>query len=101
MTKKAASKEETPSKVKSVLGKRVTVAKGNETLSRDVKAPRWLKAIGGYFVGSWRELRQVRWPTRRATWSLTTAVVVFTAVLAAFILGLDYAFELLFKKVIL
>lgn len=100
MAKKATQNEDKPGKIKSVLGKRVNVAKGG-ALAKDVKAPRWLRAIGGYFSGSWKELRQVRWPTRRATWSLTTAVVVFTAVLAAFILALDYGFELLFKQVIL
>lgn len=97
-TKKEA--EEKPARVKKVLNKRVDVAKGTP-LGRDVKAPRWLKAIGGYFTGSWRELREVRWPTRRATWSLTSAVIVFTLVLVVFILALDYGFEQLFKKVIL
>lgn len=102
MAAKAKSEaEKKPNAIKRVLTKRVEVAKGNEKLSRDVKTPRWLKAIGGYFIGSWRELRQVRWPTRRATLSFTSAVILFTAVLTAFILTLDYGFELLFKQVIL
>jgi preprotein translocase SecE subunit len=99
-TKKAEA-EKKPAAIKRLLGKRVDVAKGNKMLSRDVKTPKWLKAIGGYFIGSWRELREVRWPTRRATWSFTSAVIIFTVVLTAFILGLDYGFEQLFKKVIL
>lgn len=74
-------------------------AKGK--LGRKVRAPKWLRAIGGYFVGSWRELKEVRWPTRRATWGLTLAVLVFTAVIAAFILTLDFGFEQLFKRIIL
>ena len=101
MAKKPIDKEKKPALVKRVLRKRVDVAKGNKTLSRDVKMPKWLKAIGGYFVGSWRELREVRWPTRRATWGLTTAVIMFTVVLMIFILALDFGFEQLFKKVIL
>lgn len=102
MAKKATSKEEEkkPALAKRVLTKRVDVAKG-EKLGRDVKMPRWIKVIGGYFAGSWRELREVRWPTRRATLSLTMAVITFTVVLTAMILALDYGFEQLFKQVIL
>ena len=70
-------------------------------LGKTVAAPKWLRALGGYFVGSWQELREVSWPTRRATWGLTAAVLLFTVVLVALILGLDFGFEQLFKKVIL
>lgn len=97
--KKSDPKAQT-SVVKKTLAKRVDIAKGKR-LGRDVKAPRWLKAIGGYFTGSYQELRQVRWPTRRATWGFTLAVILFTAVLSALILALDYGFEQLFKQVIL
>jgi len=86
--------------VKKALGKRVDVTR-NKTLSRDVHAPKWLRAIGSYFKGSYQELRQVRWPTRRATWGFTIAVLLFTVGLALYILGLDYGFEQLFKQVIL
>lgn len=55
----------------------------------------------GYFTGAWRELRQVRWPDRPATWSLTLAVVLFSVFFAAIILGLDYVFNELFRKVLL
>jgi preprotein translocase SecE subunit len=102
VAKKATKNEEDkkPALAKRVLTKRVDVAKG-KTLGRDVKTPIWIKAIGAYFAGSWRELREVRWPTRRATLSLTMAVIMFTVVLTAFILALDYGFEQLFKQVIL
>ncbi|HVI68946.1 MAG TPA: preprotein translocase subunit SecE [Magnetospirillaceae bacterium] len=89
-----------PSKVGGVLTKRIG-AKTDTGLGRDVTAPTWLRAIGGYFKGSYDELRQVKWPNRRATWSLTFAVILFTFAFVALILGLDYAFDLLFKKVIL
>ena len=55
----------------------------------------------GYFEGAWRELKQVRWPDRSATWSLTVAVILFSVFFAAIILGLDFAFNELFRKVIL
>ncbi len=63
--------------------------------------PRWIRAIGGYFVGSWRELRQVRWPNRKATWSMTAAVLAFTAFFALLVLLADWIFNWLIKEVIL
>lgn len=53
--------------------------------------------IGGYFKGAWSELRQVRWPNRRATWSMTGALLGFTAFFVVFILLIDALFEYLFK----
>lgn len=98
-----AKKPEKPagSRIKSTLGKRVNVLPAGKALGRDVKAPKWLNAIGGYFKGSVRELAQVKWPTRRATWGFTLAVIVFTVIMSGFILALDYGFEQLFKQVIL
>lgn len=58
-------------------------------------------APGRYFKNSWNELRQVRWPNRSATWSLTLAVILFTAFFAVIILVLDAGFQYLFKEVIL
>ena len=66
------------------------------------KSPRVLRAIGGYFKGAWVELRQVRWPNRRATWGLTAAVIAYSAFFVVFVLLLDagfkYLFELILKK---
>ena len=59
-----------------------------------------LAKIGGYFKGSWIELRQVRWPDRKATWSLTLAVILFSAFFIILILLLDEAFNLLFKFIL-
>ncbi len=56
--------------------------------------------IGGYFKGSWQELRQVRWPNRKATWGLTAAVLFFTLLFVAIIVGLDWVFSTLFKLII-
>ena len=97
---KKQEKPKAVAKVKATLGKRVNLTRGKR-LGRDVKMPKWLKAIGRYFKGSVQELAQVKWPTRRTTWGSTLAVILFTAALGAFILALDYGFELLFKKVIL
>lgn len=56
--------------------------------------------IGGYFKGSWQELKQVRWPNRRAAWALTGAVLLFTGFFVVLIIFLDYIFQLLFKLII-
>ena len=59
-----------------------------------------LKAFGGYFVGAWQELRQVRWPNRKATWSLTGAMLVYTAFFVALILLLDALFKYVFQLIL-
>lgn len=59
-----------------------------------------LRAIGGYFKGAWFELRQVHWPTRKATWSLTFAVLAYTAFFMALILLLDAGFKALFEVIL-
>lgn len=56
--------------------------------------------MGGYFKGSWSELRKVRWPNRRATWGMTAAVIFFTAFFVALIVFLDWVFSQLFKLII-
>ena len=56
--------------------------------------------IARYVKGSWYELRQVRWPDRRATWGMTGALLAFTAFFVVIILLLDAAFSYLFKLII-
>lgn len=70
-------------------------APAEEMTEKKTKNP--LVLLGRYFKGSWQELKQVRWPTRRATWGLTLAVIIFTAVIAAVILLLDALFKYLFE----
>lgn len=57
-------------------------------------------ALGRYFRDSWRELRQVRWPNRKASWKLTFAVLVYCAILMAFILVLDLIFTFIFETIL-
>ncbi len=54
-----------------------------------------------YIKGSWYELRQVRWPNRKATWGMTLAVIGFTLFFAVIILLLDAAYQWLFKEILL
>ncbi len=61
---------------------------------------RVIKGISGYFIGAWVELRQVRWPNRRATWSLTGAVIAYSAFFVLFVLLLDAGFKYLFDLIL-
>lgn len=54
----------------------------------------------GYFKGAWLELKQVRWPNRKSTWSMTLAVIIFTIFITALVLLLDAGFKFLFDFII-
>lgn len=58
-----------------------------------------LSSIREYFVGAWKELRQVRWPDRRSTWGMTGALLIFTFMFIVAILLIDYGFSWLFKLI--
>ena len=57
-------------------------------------------ALGGYFKGAWYELQQVTWPSRKATWSLTFALLGFTLFFVVVILLLDAGFQYLFELIL-
>lgn len=57
-------------------------------------------ALGRYLRDSWRELRQVRWPNRKATWKMLLAVLVYTALFVIFISLLDLFFSWLFGLIL-
>jgi len=76
-------------------------AKVVKTENKPVEARKNVFArIGGYFKGAWVELKQVRWPTRKATWSLTLAVLLFSAFFVVLILLLDTLFQFVFQQII-
>lgn len=54
-----------------------------------------------YFINSWREVKQVTWPTRSETWRLTGAVLIFAIVFGSLVAGVDKVLDEVFKKVIL
>jgi preprotein translocase subunit SecE len=64
------------------------------------KAARPFVLMGGYFKGAWQELREVRWPDRRATWSMTGALLGFTAFVVTLVLLLDALFKYLFELIL-
>lgn len=62
--------------------------------SRKIRLPR-------YFRDSIREMKKVTWPSRKETWKLTFAVLVFSALFTIFIIIVDYGFKRLAERVFL
>ena len=58
------------------------------------------RKIGGYSHASSQELRQVRWPNRKMTWKLVSAVVIYTVLFSVVIMLLDAGFTLLFNNLL-
>lgn len=103
--KKAASATASSSKESKVTRIKATDVKASKPKAPVAKrdTPKFLKPfvmLGGYFVGAWKELREVRWPNRRATWGLTLAVILFSILLAIVILLLDALFNFVFDLII-
>ena len=104
VTRISASDEtskKTVSNAKAVSKKTVAkkeVAKKTKGTEDRKKGP--VQGFVGYFTGAWYELRQVRWPNRGATWSLTGAVIAFTAFFVLFIVVLDTVFGYLFELIL-
>ncbi len=98
-TDDAPKKVNTPAKPTKAL-KETKVAKvAKATKSSDGKRNVFAR-IGGYFKGAWTELRQVRWPNRKATWSLTLAVIIFSLFFVLLVVLLDSLFKFLFELII-
>jgi preprotein translocase SecE subunit len=55
----------------------------------------------GYIRGSWQELKQVTWPTKREGRRLTTAVIIFSVIFGAMIALVDFGLDKLFKQILL
>lgn len=80
--------------------------KSKAAKAKPKKAPKLKKekrdktAKENYFVGAWRELRQVHWTNRRSTWKLTLAVLLFSLFFIAIVLICDYFFNNLMQALI-
>ena len=57
-------------------------------------------ALFRYLHNSWLELRQVRWPNRKATWKMVLAVLVYCLIFVVIISLLDLFFGWLFKLIL-
>jgi preprotein translocase subunit SecE len=54
-----------------------------------------------YVRNSWKELRQVTWPSWQQSRQLTVAVILFAAVFGVVIAGVDYGLDKLFRYILL
>lgn len=54
-----------------------------------------------YFRNSWKELRQVAWPTFKQSRQLTGAVVIFAVIFGVVVALLDFGLDKVFKEVLL
>ena len=54
-----------------------------------------------YFRDSWRELKQVAWPSWDVSRRLTFAVLIFAVIFGALIAGVDYGLDKLFRNILL
>ena len=88
--------------------KAVNLVKAPKKATKRIKVSKepttwFMKALlgtGRYLKGAWFELKQVRWPTRKATWGLTIAVLLFSAFFVVLILLLDAFFKFIFELMI-
>jgi len=64
---------------------------------------RWLGRIlwPRYFRNSFRELRQVTWPSRRETWKLTFAVLTFAVVFGFLVTITDFGLVKVIRRIVL
>ena len=65
-----------------------------------------IKLIGkiifpSYFRSSWRELKQVTWPSWRQSRQLTFAVLLFAFIFGALIAVVDFGLDKLFRNILL
>ena len=112
------AKDEAPKEVKApekaeVEAKKVE-KKAEKPKKTAKKAPKWLLiitwpfrmiakpfiALGRYIHDSWLELRQVRWPSRGATWKMFLAIILYAGLFMGIIALLDMLFTWLFNLII-
>ena len=83
---------------------RINASDGPAKAKEPVKKPfilfRPFIAFGRYLRDAWKEIRQVRWPNRKATWKMVLAVLVYTAVFVILISLLDLFFRWLFGLIL-
>ncbi len=98
--KASDSKPSKPAIAKKASAKKPGKAVVVEPLEGTGKRRNPFRAMADYFKGAWYELRQVRWPDRKATWSMTGALLLFTLFFVVVILLLDTLFKYVFQLII-
>ena len=97
--KKVVAKDTKPAAKKKAESKKVVTKKPKNTKKVFILF-RPFVALGRYLRDSWREIRQVRWPNRKATWKMVLAVFIYTAIFVIIISLLDLFFTWLFSLII-
>lgn len=59
-----------------------------------------IEAIKSYFIGSYRELKKVTWPTKKQTTNYSVLVIAMSIGIALFFSILDYIFDAGFNLII-
>ena len=77
-----------------------TAAKAKKADQKAAKKSLAKKESKNYFKNAWLELRQVRWPSRKATWKMVAAVFIYTGLFIAIIMLLDALFTWLFGLIL-
>ena len=64
---------------------------------------RWVGRIllPRYFRNAYKELRQVTWPSRRETWKLTFAVLIFATVFGFLVAITDLGLDKIIRRIVL
>ena len=98
--KKVVLKDKKAEKTKRVEAKKAVKAEKKTEGKKVFILFRPFVAFFRYLRDSWREIRQVRWPNRKATWKMVLAVMVYTALFIIIISLLDLFFTWLFSLIL-
>ena len=98
--KKVVVKDKKTSKNKEKAIKKAEKEIGKESDKKPFILIRPIVYLGRYLRDSGTELRQVRWPNRKATWKMVIAVIVYTALFVLIITLLDIFFTWLFNLIL-
>lgn len=96
--KATATKKSKPKSTKAASSQSATKTKKKTRKVPKIFRP--LAALGNYFRQSFQELKKVKWPTRKETWSMTLAVIAYAVFLGVIVLLLDNLFDWLAKLII-
>ncbi len=99
ITKIKAKDEPKPKKEVSAVKKPAKVEKPAEAKKPFVLL-RPFVAFFRYLKDAFKEIRQVRWPSRKATWKMVLAVLIYTALFVVVISLLDLFFTWLFNLIL-
>ena len=71
-----------------------------QTKAAEQKAQKRRGGVFGFFASCWAELRRVQWPDRDTLVQASAVTLIFVTVMAAYLGGLDAAFNWLIQRII-